>query len=249
MDNRARHFQAILENLGYTTNGACILDFGCGAGLMVKAFSRLGLEAYGSDIRPRDDVGTEQLICNGIIRLMEPPDYRIPFEDNKFDFVTSDQVFEHVQDYDQALLEIARVLKPNGASLHIFPSRYKIIEPHQYVPFGTIIHSRIWLRLWAAIGIRNAHQRGLSASEVVERNYRFLIDRTNYLPKRRIFDHFARRFETVRFVESEFLAHSKRGKVVYAMSRFPLLGSLPGLYSTLQSRVIFASIPRASLNS
>lgn len=42
----------------------------------------------------------------------------IPFMDNTFDIVISEDVFEHVANYDKALQEIFRVLKPGGC--HIF---------------------------------------------------------------------------------------------------------------------------------
>jgi SAM-dependent methyltransferase len=50
------------------------------------------------------------------------PDYDIlglPFQDNEFDYVVSDQVLEHVQgDPQQAIDETFRVLKPGGTAIH-----------------------------------------------------------------------------------------------------------------------------------
>ena len=42
----------------------------------------------------------------------------IPFENNSFDLVISEDVFEHIKGYDKAFSEILRILKPNGH--HIF---------------------------------------------------------------------------------------------------------------------------------
>lgn len=42
----------------------------------------------------------------------------MPFEDNTFDFVISEDVLEHIEGYEKALREIFRVLKPGGK--HIF---------------------------------------------------------------------------------------------------------------------------------
>ncbi len=42
----------------------------------------------------------------------------IPFPDNSIDLIISEDVFEHVEDYDSAMKEIFRVLKPGGE--HIF---------------------------------------------------------------------------------------------------------------------------------
>lgn len=43
---------------------------------------------------------------------------KIPFEENSFDMVISEDVFEHVNDYQKAFAEIHRILKPQGH--HIF---------------------------------------------------------------------------------------------------------------------------------
>ena len=69
----------------------------------------------------------------------------LPFADNTFDFVFSDQVLEHVQDHNLAFAEIARVMKPGGISLHIFPARLKPTEAHVFVPLGGVMQSRWWL--------------------------------------------------------------------------------------------------------
>ena len=69
--------------------GARVLDFGCGSGGTVTELDRLGFDAYGCDISL--DSPTERL------RLIPQP-YRLPFEDEAFDLVVSDQVFEHVMD-------------------------------------------------------------------------------------------------------------------------------------------------------
>ncbi len=42
----------------------------------------------------------------------------IPFEDNFFDIIITEDVFEHIRGYEAAFKEIYRVLKPNGA--HVF---------------------------------------------------------------------------------------------------------------------------------
>ena len=51
---------------------------------------------------------------------MDSDTFRIPFENEKFDIVISNQVFEHVADYDLAFKEISRVLKKEGISLNFF---------------------------------------------------------------------------------------------------------------------------------
>lgn len=171
-----------------------LLDFGCGAGERVTELRRRGYDAVGCDVVLREDA------TDSLKRIATDP-YRLPYEDHAFDVVYSITVFEHVMDYDAALAEIRRVLKPGGISVHVFPSRWKPIETHAYVPFASSIQSRRWLYLWALAGIRNEFQHDLSASETADANYRFLTRETNYLTKRQLREEVLRHFERCEFVE------------------------------------------------
>ncbi|MEP6674206.1 MAG: methyltransferase domain-containing protein [Ferruginibacter sp.] len=53
-----------------------------------------------------------------------------PFENNKFDFVVSNQVLEHVWDHDQFFRENNRVLADKGFSIHLFPVKEVIWDGH-----------------------------------------------------------------------------------------------------------------------
>ena len=106
---------------------------------------------------------------------------RLPYEDNTFDLVTSDQVFEHVQDQVRVFQELHRITKPGGHGLHVIPARYMPIEGHIKVPFGGVIQHRWWYKLWASLGIRNEFQAGLSADETADHNAYFITDATRYV--------------------------------------------------------------------
>lgn len=190
-----------------------VLDFGCGEGGLVEALVERGFDAHGCDF-------AEELGSNERLLVIEQP-YRLPYPDASFACVLSNQVFEHVQDYPLALAEVLRVLAPTGTSLHVFPSRYCLREPHTFVPFATIIQSRWWLALWAVLGIRNQFQQGKPAREVTELNYAFLRDHTTYHTRRRVLAHAREHFSVARFLSLEPLsiATSRRGRVVYAMAR------------------------------
>ena len=158
---------------------AKILDFGCGAGRTLRSFRAHGYgNTYGYDVgdgrnllgMDRDNISVGSLL-----------DLRLPYEDNTFDLVTSDQVFEHVQDQVRAFQELWRITKPGGYGLHFIPARYMPIEGHIFVPFGGVIQHRWWYKLWALLGIRNSHQVGLSADQVADHNAYFVTDATRYV--------------------------------------------------------------------
>ena len=62
---------------------------------------------------------------------------KMPFEDNSFDVVFSEYVFEHLEEPDGAFQEIRRVLKPGGKLLVITPNlfSYKSLAAH-FTPYS-----------------------------------------------------------------------------------------------------------------
>ena len=104
--------------------------------------------------------------------------------------------------------ECARVLKPDGFSVHTYPSRNLVLEPHFLVPFGGRMQANWWLQLWAALGVRNAIQRGrgLSARETVAHNREYLDVGVCYRSDREIAAIAQRYFERVSFERRKYFA-------------------------------------------
>jgi ubiquinone/menaquinone biosynthesis C-methylase UbiE len=215
---------------------AKILDFGCGEGETVRSLCALGYDAWGCDIRERDWDNAERLR-----RIQEP--YRIPYDDNSFDFIFSHYVFEHVRDYPTTIAELSRVLKPDGGCLHIFPSWNRLLEPHVYIPIACRVQSYWWIYLWSALGIRHWANRRMATKPAAEVAYNYLREKTIYMSRRRLISHFASQFEIVEFREREVLgaAISKLGRLVYGLSR--VLPFLPRLTGALSTRVIYTAKP------
>ncbi len=114
-----------------------VLDYGCGAGEIVEMGLARGLPIAGVDVfyGGSNDLST---VCEkGLLgrEILPSVAGRIPHPDASFDFVISNQVFEHVADLDPALAEIERVLKPDGHMLALFPHRGVLWEAHMSVPF------------------------------------------------------------------------------------------------------------------
>lgn len=216
-----------------------ILDFGCGAGELVVCLRNAGYQVYGVDLSELWAENVAAAIFAGdVLRVIESNPYRIPFENQSFDVVISDEVFEHVQDYDQALAEVRRVLKPGGVALHAFPSGWRLLEGHVYVPFAGVIQKPAYLKLWAWLGVRNDYQKGLSWREVASLNREYLKTATNYPSKKEVRQHFEAHFEEVRFVEQVFWKHGSRR--LRRLSR--LLLSLPlmdRVFGELRGRAVF----------
>jgi SAM-dependent methyltransferase len=113
-----------------------ILDFGCGGGAVVQAGLEEGLDISGADLfqdRASDRSGASQ---SGLLgsRILEIPEGRLAWPAEHFDFIISNQVFEHIADLGAAVREIHRVLKPGGTLLAILPHSRMIFEVHSRLP-------------------------------------------------------------------------------------------------------------------
>lgn len=67
----------------------------------------------------------------------------LPFEDNSFDFITSYQTLEHVQNVEKCLYEMFRVLKPGGKLWLQAPDYDCWFEPHYRVPFLPTMNKKL----------------------------------------------------------------------------------------------------------
>ena len=226
---------------------ADILDFGCGEGRHTYEYLDAGYKnIIGFDIQ--NYLALRQKSDLGYFRFPESEDdYSLPFPDNSFDFVTSTQVFEHVQDQQEAISEIARVLKPGGVSLHNFPSRWRPVECHIAVPFGGAIQSSWWMALWARLGVRSELQKGRDAPSVIESNLHFCANNLNYPSTGAIERHWRAQFESVIFAEKAFIDGSRP---ISRLSRlaYPLVAVVPplalALYRAAHTHVVLARKPK-----
>lgn len=92
--------------------GSSILEIGAGTSNQTSAFlAGLG-KLCGVDIDP--DVTTNSSLAEAHVITED----RYPFPDSTFDVCVSNYVIEHVEHVDRHLVEIRRVLKPNG--LYVF---------------------------------------------------------------------------------------------------------------------------------
>lgn len=87
-----------------------ILDIGCGFGEALGYHKARGCEVYGVEADANIIRVAEKFGYNVEVGLFDADRY-IP---NSFDYVTLDQVFEHVQNQAEVLRGIAKILKPGG---------------------------------------------------------------------------------------------------------------------------------------
>lgn len=64
---------------------------------------------------------------------------QLPFTDDAFDYVVSNQVLEHVPQKEAFVGELSRVLDPSGELVIAFPNRYWPLDEHDTVPFLSML--------------------------------------------------------------------------------------------------------------
>jgi ubiquinone/menaquinone biosynthesis C-methylase UbiE len=93
---------------------------GCGNGAAAVAVADAhGLAVTGVDLDP-DQVRSAREAAGGrtTARFEEADAIRLPFADESFDIVASYKTLHHVPDWERAIAEMVRVLKPNGRLIY-----------------------------------------------------------------------------------------------------------------------------------
>jgi ubiquinone/menaquinone biosynthesis C-methylase UbiE len=120
--NSSRHSNRVAEQAHQLVRTAApkprqrLLDVGCGNGAAAIGLANtLGLLVTGIDV---DTEQIEAAASAGAelagVRLLAADATRLPFADGEFDMVCSNKTIHHIREWQQALTEMTRVLKPEG---------------------------------------------------------------------------------------------------------------------------------------
>ncbi|MFH1514101.1 MAG: class I SAM-dependent methyltransferase [bacterium] len=108
------------------------LEIGCGDGtqsILLKEYCR---ELISTDIDSRD-ISPERL---EEINFVPADAASLPFENDQFDLIYSSNVLEHIENIEEAIDEMNRVLKPDGIMIHVIPNTtWKFLQLVLWVPF------------------------------------------------------------------------------------------------------------------
>jgi ubiquinone/menaquinone biosynthesis C-methylase UbiE len=134
--NRAGRSQRVAEDaermlrLAGFAPGQSYLDFGCGNGAAAIRLSKLGLKLTGVDVDPEQIAAArEKSGETPNLQFFSADGTQLPFGNNEFDFVGTHMVTHHIPDWQDALRQMLRVLKPNGCLI------YKDFALPQWVAF------------------------------------------------------------------------------------------------------------------
>lgn len=98
---------ALVRRVG---EGKRVLEVGCGTGLVLERIAAFASEAKGIDLSP----GMLAHAKSRGLDVREADCTRLPFDDASFDVACSFKVLAHVPDFDAAVAEMVRVVRPGG---------------------------------------------------------------------------------------------------------------------------------------
>lgn len=247
------NYQYVLKRAtkDFDSNGAVILDYGCGAGEVVEEGRKMGLDIYGVDVfyegsSPEYKTRIENSgLLGHVIRTIDQG--TIPFENNYFNSVISNMVFEHVENMEGALKEIHRVLKPGGLFLCLFPAKDVIRENHCGIPFLHWFGKRSRVRFLYALTMRRMgfgfFKGDKSPSQWAHDFLEWLDKFTYYRDREIILSTFKRHFE-ISLIEHDYISfrlHSQDRQMLSRIFNMPFVQSLGcELFRRLGTLVILA---------
>lgn len=118
--NSQRAERYIDEQIEQFAPGADILDYGCYTGAMTPRFARCNPKSItGIDISEYG-VGKAQETFGDIASFHVGDAHRTPFPDESFDLIVGRSIIHHLE-FEIAIREIHRILKPNGRAVFIEP--------------------------------------------------------------------------------------------------------------------------------
>ncbi|MBU1305829.1 MAG: class I SAM-dependent methyltransferase, partial [Alphaproteobacteria bacterium] len=135
-----RELQGLVAKLSH---GSRVLEIGCGTGFLLTRLNALrpdlhltGLEPLGQGFQ-----GFEQTLDRIQAAVREIEIVRLPIEQfsvaqdhERFDLIFSVNVFEHVDDWEQAVKRSMATLSPNGQMVILCPNYAVPYEPHFAIP-------------------------------------------------------------------------------------------------------------------
>lgn len=126
-----------------------VLDVGCGFGQTLAYHAARGCDAHGIDADVNLLRVARRFGLNARVGLFHAADY----EPASFDYVTLDQVIEHVSDPKSFLADVAAVLRPGGVAIVTTPN------PNGY---GARVFGRKWINWHVPYHLQQFSRRSLS---------------------------------------------------------------------------------------
>lgn len=112
--------------------GDRVLEVGCGRGHLTSRLFDRGVDIVGIDANPN---APEIAESDRVVHMMAED---LAYADDEFDAIIAVHSIEHIPPLEEAFAEMARVLKPGGSALFIYPA--EPIMGLYAIPTAMILH-------------------------------------------------------------------------------------------------------------
>lgn len=120
-----RRMQMIQQAAGERVQGK-VFEIGVGLGAYLSRLAQHAQQAIGLDVEHERTMQAHQYVDQVVCGVGE----FLPFPQNNFDLILSNEVLEHVQDDRKSVEEMVRTIKPGGRILLFCPNRGYPVETH-----------------------------------------------------------------------------------------------------------------------
>jgi SAM-dependent methyltransferase len=129
--NEHPHFHdKYADSLCVRQSGARILDVGCGVGQVVDSLNKRGYEAHGVDVSEPNVARAQKL--SGRCQMYDGK--HLPFPDAYFASAGAFNVLEHVEEPENFIKEIVRVVETGGRIVISSPNFFRVFGFRDYHP-------------------------------------------------------------------------------------------------------------------
>lgn len=141
----ANFYAKYAERLKPDTDGARVLDVGCGVGQVVARLKEAGFEAHGVDVS-EPSIARARKFCENCLVY---DGKRLPYPDNHFAAAGALNVLEHVEQPESFIHDVVRVVEPGGKVVISSPNFLRALGFRDYHPHmrGLRNKARNWKRL------------------------------------------------------------------------------------------------------
>jgi len=125
--DKAKKIEAVVED--FKRIKECkILDIGCGSGIIASYLGKKAKKVWALDL-------VDERVEKRYFNFKKVKNEALPFKNEFFNAVISNQVIEHVNNKEKHLSEIKRVLKNDGICYLATANKFVIKEPHYNLLF------------------------------------------------------------------------------------------------------------------
>lgn len=160
----ADHACQLLNHIEYQ-NGGHYLDVGCGVGTAArKVAATSSLCVTGIDVDPKQIEAAKSEVARPNLQYKVMDATKLEFADAAFDVVASRMATHHIPDWERALSEMIRVLRPGGYLIYsdfVFPPWLaRIVRYVRFVGFPTTSALRLLAEGPGLVPVYESHRFG-----------------------------------------------------------------------------------------